>query len=89
MKNVKNLLLSLLAGCLVNCKAPYPAPKIEKCVHNSDNSAECADLRLDDDRQVYTRTNLENYICTNPHDEGTLYNYCADLRRRLIECERR
>ena len=89
MKIGKNLLLSLLLAWLASCKAPWPPPAIEKCIHNAENTAECADLRKPKEEQSYTRTDLVNYICTSPGDEEKLYNYCANLRQKLIECERK
>jgi hypothetical protein len=87
MKNAENLLLILLIVFLSSCKVKFPPPPIEKCIHNSDNSAECADLRKGKD--AYTRTDLTNYICTSAKDEEAAYNYCADLRQKLITCENR
>ena len=60
---------------------------LESCIHNEDNSAECNDQRLDEDRQDYTRLDLENYICTNPDDYNQGVNYALDLRKKLITCE--
>lgn len=87
MKKEKSLLLSLLFVCLASCKAPYAPPLVERCVHNQDNSAECADLRKPQGEQSYERIDLTNYICTGPSDEEKMYNYCADLRQKLINCE--
>ena len=89
MKIGKNLLLSLSLAWLVSCKAPWPPPAIEKCIHNAENTAECADLRKPKEEQSYTRADLVNYVCTSPKDEEKLYNYCANLRQKLIECERK
>jgi len=86
MKNVKNLVWSLLLSLVASCKnPPYAAPKVETCIHSSGNYAECSDLRQS--KQPYENDNLENYICTNPSDYNTMYRYCADLRQKLIECE--
>lgn len=89
MKNVKNYLLILLLVCLSSCKAPHAPPIVEICIHNADNSAECTDLRLPKEKQQYTKSPMTNDICTKASDEAQLYNYCSDLRQKLIECENR
>lgn len=81
--------LAIILVTALGCKVPWPPPAIEKCIHNADNTAECADLRKPKEAQSYTRTDLVNYICTSPKDEEKLYNYCANLRQKLIECERK
>jgi hypothetical protein len=88
MKSVKYLLWSLLLVFLNSCKTPYPFPKLETCIHNEDNSAECADLRLPKNEQSYSKVELKNYICTNPDDYGSAFNYCSDLREKLVKCEK-
>lgn len=86
MKNAKNLALISLLSLVASCKnPPYKAPNVETCIHSDGNYAECTDLRQS--KTPYENSNLENYICTNPSDYGTMYNYCADLRQKLIECE--
>ena len=89
MKNAENWLLISLIALISSCKVKYPPPMIEKCVHNIESSAECADLRKPKNEQSYTNYKLENYVCTNPKDELAAYNYCADLRQKLIQCENR
>lgn len=89
MTNVSALATSLLLVSLNNCATPHRPPQIETCIHNDSNSAECTDLRLPKDKQSYTNVELTNYICTNPKDEQTMYNYCADMREKLIQCERK
>jgi hypothetical protein len=90
MKIAKGSLLILLYACLnsfTSCSVKYAPPKVETCIHNQDASAECADLRKPENEQSYERADLTNYICTNPGDKERLYNYCADLRDKLIKCE--
>lgn len=81
------MLSSLILIVGNSCAVKYAPHDIETCIHNSDYSAECNDLRLSKDKQSYTRTNLENYICTNAKDEQYLINYADDLRKKLIKCE--
>ena len=87
MKNVKSLLLLLPLLLANKCTPPYEPPKSELCIHNNSNSAECADLRKPSEEQQYHNENLVNYICTNPDDYRQAYNYCMDLRQKLIECK--
>lgn len=90
MKIVKGCLWSLLFVCLNSftaCSTKYAPPKIENCIHNNGNDAECADLRKPEAEQQYTNSNLVNYICTNPDDYELLYNYANGLREKLIKCE--
>lgn len=88
MKKEKTLLLSYLLVFLSSCKTNYPFPVLETCIHNIDNSAECADLKLPKSEQSYTKIELENYICTNPKDYEKAFLYCSDLREKLIKCEK-
>lgn len=88
MKKEKLLLLSLLIVSINSCRTLYSPPKVETCIHNADNSAECVDLRLSKSEQSYTKIELENYICTNPKDYESMYLYCSDLREKLIKCEK-
>lgn len=90
MKSVKICLWSSLYVCLSSftaCSVKYVPPKVENCLHNQDNSAECTDLRKPKGEQAYTREDLTNYICTGPGDYERLYNYGASLREKLIRCE--
>jgi hypothetical protein len=85
----KFLLLSWLCVCSVSCKQDvgYKGPQVERCISNGDTSAECADLRLPDGEQVYTRYDMSNYVCTSPADENTMFQYVTELRKRIIELE--
>lgn len=83
----KIFLLGLVV--LSSCKGKYVPSPVETCIHNKDNSAQCTDLRLPKEQQDYKRTNLENYWCTGPNDQLSLYNYAQDLRKKLIACESR
>jgi len=85
MKNVRNLVLISLLSLISSCKPPYAPPKTEVCIHSDGNYAECTDLRRS--QEPYENNNLTNYICTSPSDYQQIYNYCTDLRKKLIECE--
>lgn len=90
MKIAKGLVWSLLFVCLnsfTSCSVKYAPPKIENCIHNQSNDAECTDLRKPENERQYTNENLVNYICTNPGDYERLYSYAAGLREKLIKCE--
>jgi hypothetical protein len=88
MMSEKNFLLILLIATLFSCKnIKHAPPQIERCIHNDDNSAECADLRKKE--KQYTSKKLENYICTSPSDEQIMFEYVFNLRKKLIECESR
>lgn len=90
MKIGSVLVWSSLYVCLSSfssCSVKYAPPKVETCVHNQDNSAECTDLRLPENDRQYSTEKLENYICTNSDDYGLLYSYAANLREKLIKCE--
>lgn len=90
MKIVNVFLLSLLFVCLSSfssCSVKYAPPKGEVCIHNQDNSAECTDLRKPEVDRQYTKLDLTNNICTNPPDYERYFNYCSDLRSKLIKCE--
>lgn len=90
MKNVKNLLWILLLSFQSSCsELPYSIPLISTCIHNKENSAECADLRRPKDHQGFFENNLENYICRTPEDEKLIYDSIQDMRKKLIECESR
>jgi hypothetical protein len=88
MKKEKFLLLNLLLVLVSSCETPHAPPKVETCIHNYDNSAECSDLRLPQSEQSYNKSELENYICTNPKDYESMYLYCSDLREKLVKCEK-
>ena len=88
MKKDASLLVSLIALCLVSCKK-YQPPKAELCISGANYSFQCNDMRRVEGQQDYDIAYPLNYICTNPQDYKTAYNYCADLRERLIKCERR
>lgn len=79
--------LSLILVSASNCSVKYAPKKVETCIHNEDNSAECNDMRKPESEQSYERTNLTNYICTNTVDYNYLYDYANDLRQKLIRCE--
>lgn len=65
----------------------YRPPKVERCMLNSD-ALFCVDPRLEE--REYDRSYSESlgYLCTSPADYGRLDSYCADIRKRLIKCER-
>lgn len=81
------MLKSFLIVVVVSSCKRYPPPLIESCIHDDTNSAQCYDPRLEESKREYERTNLENYICTNPDDYNSLYKYTVDLREKLIKCE--
>lgn len=87
MKIGPSLLVILTLVSASNCSVKYAPPKVETCIHNEDNSAECNDLRLKDGEQDYERIELKNYICTSPRDEESIFKYANDLREKLIQCE--
>lgn len=88
MKNGRHFLGVLIIYSLFSCQE-YKPPEIETCIVDS-TSLFCIDLRLEEEKQEYDKSFEEsiNYLCTSPADYGRLQNYCQDLRRDLIKCER-
>ena len=72
---------------LIACKEKYPPPFLEICTHNENNLI-CADQRINKGK-AYERPYKAGDICTNADDYSRSYDYCADLRERLIKAEKR
>ena len=74
-----------------SCKS-FPPPKVELCITSSTSEgvpiSACVDKRLPEEEQEYDKEYEVNNICTNPADYDLLYNYCMDLREKLIQCRR-
>lgn len=72
---------------LVSCKDGYAPPKVALCV-TSDGVFVCSDLRKPKGEQEYTQLIDNNMICTSSPDYNRAYDYVADMREKLIKCER-
>lgn len=80
------LLTTLLAS---SCETLYAPPKAELCVVTAEGDGACNDKRLPEDKQSYFRALKKGDIATNPDDYKNQFNYCSDIREKLIKCERK
>lgn len=87
MKNVFALPILFLVISASKCSAPYKPPKAEICITGDNYELACADQRKPEGETSYLRPYTVNYICTNSPDYEAQYNYCMDLREKLIRCE--
>ena len=76
-------MLWISSGC-----ESFPPPRTEICITSDNYTSACVDKRLPEGEQEYDKEYEVNNICTNPADYDLLYNYCMDLRQKLIECRR-
>jgi hypothetical protein len=77
----------LILFLLIACNEKYAPPQIESCTYNENNLI-CADQRINKGK-AYERSFKSGDICTNMDDYSRTYDYCADLRERLIRAEKR
>jgi hypothetical protein len=78
----------LILLLLISCNEKYAPPRSEICTFN-DNNLICNDLRKPKKEQTYERPYQRGDICTNADDYGRNYDYCSDLRERLIKAEKK
>ena len=84
----KNLLVALLMLWISSGCESFPPPQTEICITSDNYISACVDKRLPEGEQEYDKEYEVNIICTNPADYDLLYNYCMDLREKLIQCRR-
>jgi hypothetical protein len=88
MKNVLSLPMLFLVISASKCSTPaHRPPKAELCITGDNYELACADQRLPEGERSYLRSYTVNYICTNSNDYEAQYNYCSNLREKLIRCE--
>jgi hypothetical protein len=69
---------------LIACKEKYPPPQnSELCTENGSN------LVCNTGKKTYERNYKAGDICTNGDDYSRFYDYCAEIRSKLIKCERK
>lgn len=88
MTNCLNLLVVLMMLVVSSCVS-YPPPKGEICLVTKQGDAACDDNRLNQNNRSYFRELDKGDTCTNPSDYQRFFDYAADLRKKLIACERR
>ena len=89
MKNVLSLPMLFLVISASKCSNPpaHRPPQAEICITGDNYELACADQRLPEGERSYLRPYTVNYICTNGTDYDAQYNYCSNLREKLIRCE--
>ena len=73
-----------LVGLLVNSCRSFPPPKSELCLSGDNYTFICHDDRQDP--KDYEKEYPLDYVCTNPKDFSRMYDYCVDIREKLIKC---
>lgn len=71
---------------MVGCKN-FPPPTIERCTAYGELSELEGQLFCVEDDDEYERLTEQGDICTNGDDYESMFNYCMDIRKKLIECE--
>lgn len=74
----------VLTALLVNSCKSFPPPKTELCVSGDNFKFVCNDTRQDP--EDYERDYPLDYVCTNPRDFSRMYDYCVDIREKLVRC---
>ena len=80
-------LLSVLIVLLVSSCETYPPPKTELCLIG-EGALVCNDARRPENQQDYEREITLDYVCTNPVDFGRVFDYCVDIREKLVKCRK-
>jgi hypothetical protein len=76
----------LACVALIGCRKHKP-PKAELCAYDSSEVVVCDDPRIPTGR--IDRKLKRGDLCTSPESYERVYSYCAELRTKLIKCERR
>lgn len=84
-KNFVKLLAILVV--FVSCET-YPPPIVERCTAYGALSENSGELFCIKERKEFERFTEQGDICTNGNDYQIMFNYCMDIRKALIECER-
>ena len=86
MINAKNLLSVLIVLFISSSCEHFPPPKTQLCVSGDNYKFICNDSR--EDPPDFEREYTLDYICTDGTSFSRMYDYCIDIREKLIKCRK-
>lgn len=76
----------MCAVLITSCKR-FPPPKAELCAYHTSGVLVCNDSRREP--KDYERKPMNGDLVTTPESFERVKAYCAEMRSKLIKCERR